>query len=318
MNTQSMMRMALCSAVLSGAMAQAAAPRHETQVPGFFRIMVGDFEVTALNDGVLSFATTLIQHAAPGEIEKGMERNFVAKGASIPTAINTFLINTGTQLILVDTGAAKTFGPTLGFMAQNLGAAGYDPAQVDVVLLTHLHGDHANGLLTPEGRALFPNAQVRVSETEAAFWLDKAKAARAPAGLAPFFQMAAASTAPYLAAKKWLTFKPNTEVLAGITAMETGHTPGHSGFLVESKGQRLLIIGDVVHVGAVQFANPDVSVAYDLDDKPAIASRKKLFAQVARERTLLAGSHVAFPGLGHLRAEGTGYVWVPLEYAPTP
>lgn len=309
---KTMMRMAFCSAVLFGAMASAAAP----QVPGYYRIKVGDFEVTAINDGVLAFATTLIQHAAPGEIEKGMERNFVEKGTSIPTAINAFVINTGTQLILVDTGAAKTFGPTLGFLAENLKAAGIEPSQIDVVLLTHLHGDHANGLLTADGQPLFPRAQVRVAEPEVSFWLDASKAAKAAPGLAPFFQMAATATAPYIAAKRWSAFKPNTEVSPGITAVSTGHTPGHSGFLVESKGQRLLIMGDVVHVGAVQFANPDVSVAYDLDDKPAIASRKKLFALVARERTLLAGSHVAFPGFGHLRAEGTGYVWVPLEYVP--
>ena len=307
-------RLMCCAAAMMLCSSPAMAAR--SQVPGYFRITVGDFEVTALNDGVLAFDTKLIQHAAPGEIEKGMQRAFIQKGDSIPTAITAYLINTGTRVILVDTGCAKLFGPGLGLVIENLKASGYEPSQVDVVLLTHLHGDHANGLLTADGKVAFPNATVMVSEPEASFWLDAGKAAQAPRGLAPFYQMANAATAPYLAAKRLKTFAPNTELMSGITAVAIAHTPGHSGFLIESKGQRLLITGDVVHVGSVQFAHPEVSVAYDIDDVAAIASRKKLFAQVAKERTLLAAGHVAFPGFGHLKVDGAGYQWVPIEYAP--
>jgi glyoxylase-like metal-dependent hydrolase (beta-lactamase superfamily II) len=304
--------------ILTGGPALAEAPQIKTQVAGWYRIMVGSYEVTALSDGYLNFDNKLIQHAAPGEIAKGMERSFVEKGESIPTAINAFLINTGKKLILVDVGTAKLFGPSLGFVTENLRASGYDPAQVDLVLLTHLHGDHANGLLTPEGKIAFPNATVMATEAEATFWLDKEKAAHPPKELAAFFQMANADVAPYSAKGGFKTFKPNTEVSAGITAvpMAIGHTPGHTGFKVESGGERLIITGDVVHVGAVQFADPGVSVVYDLDDKSAIASRKTFFAQAAKDKTLLACAHVGFPGLGHLRAEGRGFVWIPVQYAP--
>ena len=296
-------------------LARAAAPQLKTQSPGWFRIMVGDFEITALSDGYLPLEPKLILRAQPGQVQRGMKNNFI-QSEYIPTSVNAFLINTGTKLVMVDTGAAKLFGPTMGNLMESLKASGYRAEQVDLVLLTHLHGDHANGLLTAEGQRAFPNATVMATKPEADFWLDKERATKAPKEMQPFFQMAQTDVEPYVTAKKWQTFEANAEVSPGIRAVATSHTPGHTSYMVSSKGQNILFTGDVLHVGAVQFEDPGVSLAYDVDDKLAIASRKKLFAEVAQNRTLMAFAHVAFPGLGHLRKDGKGYVWVPLQYLP--
>jgi glyoxylase-like metal-dependent hydrolase (beta-lactamase superfamily II) len=131
-----------------------------------------------------------------------------------------------------------------------------------------------------------------------------------------FFDMAAKAIAPYKAADRFKTFEPNAEVVPGVHAVATGHTPGHSSYLFESNGQKLLVTGDIVHMGAVQFPDPDVAVAFDTDNRPAIASRKRVWGQAAKDGTLLASAHVSFPGLGHVRAEGKGFAWVPVSYSP--
>jgi glyoxylase-like metal-dependent hydrolase (beta-lactamase superfamily II) len=306
------------SAILLGsATALATGPQVKTQVPGWFRMMMGDYEVTALNDGYLEFDTKLIQHANQKKIVQGMRDSFIKEKDSIPTSINAFLVNTGTKLVLIDSGAGNVFGPTLGHLIENLEASGYTPSQVDLVLLTHLHGDHANGVVTPEGKMAFPNAIVMTTGPEESFWLDHGHAAHPPKGLEPFFQMANADVAPYQKAGRYKTFLPDSEIIPGIRSKATiGHTAGHTGFLVQSRGEALWVTGDIVHVGSVQFKNPAVSVAYDIEDDAAIEWRKKAFADAAKNRTLLAGAHISFPGIGHLRKEGMGYTFVPVQYLP--
>ena len=305
---------ALCLA--AALVAEAAAPQHKTQVPGWYRTMVGDFEVTALYDGYIDLdPKALLKFTHPGEIERGMARAF-QPGPKVQTSVNAYLVNTGQQLILVDTGSAKLFGPTLGYLVDHIKAAGYDPAQVDLILVTHLHADHVGGVLSPEGKIAFPNAPVMVTAPEAAFWLDEANKAKAPKEMQGFFDMARAAVAPYQAAGKLKTFEPNAEIAPGVKAVATGHTPGHSSYLFESKGQKLLVLGDVIHFGSVQFPHPEVAIAFDTDNKTAIRTRKEWFARAAKEKILLAGAHLSFPGLGHVRPEGKGYTWVPVEYSP--
>lgn len=303
--------------VLSLATAHAGGPQQKTQVPGWYRTLVGDFEVTALYDGFIDLKPKdLMKHTRPGEVERGLRRHYVA-GDAVQTSVNAYLVNTGQQLVLVDTGTADAMGPTLGHLVPNLKAAGYDPSQVDLVLLTHLHGDHAAGLLTPEGQPVFPKARVMAAAPEGAFWLDDAVKSRAPKDVQPFFDMAMKAARPYQASGQWTTFQPGAQIAPGITAVATpGHTPGHSSFLFESQGQKLLVLGDLVHVGMVQFPHPEAAVNFDIDDRAAVASRKRLFAQAARDGTLLAGAHLDFPGLGRLRTEGKGYRWVPVIFSP--
>ncbi|GBG01397.1 MBL fold metallo-hydrolase [Azospira sp. I13] len=300
-------------------LAQAEAPQVQTQVPGYYRTQLGDFEVTALFDGAIQLETKLLKNAQPQDLNALLARMFVGN-PKMQTAVNAYLINTGKHLVLVDTGAAKLFGPTLGNIAANLKAAGYSLEQVDTVVLTHLHADHMGGLNDANGQPIFPKAKVYAAQADHDFWLSEKVAAAAPEGMQPFFKLSRESAAPYIAKGQWATFAPNSEVVPGIKAVQAhGHTPGHTAFAVESAGQKLIIWGDLVHAHAVQFAKPGVSIEFDVDQKQAIATRKALMKEAAASKVLVAGMHLPFPGIGHVRAEGKGsYAWVPVEFSPLP
>lgn len=299
--------------------AHAAAPMVKTQVPGYYRLALGQFEVTALFDGALELDAGMLKNAKPEDLNRLLARMFVGN-PKMQTAVNAYLINTGTNLVLVDAGAAKLFGPTLGYVIENLRAAGYDPAQVDTVILTHLHPDHIGGLGDTAGQMVFPNATVHVAQTDQDYWLSQDVAAKAAPEMQGFFKMASEAAAPYQARNQWKTFAEGTEIVPGIRAVKAyGHTPGHTAYAVESGGEKLLIWGDVVHAHAVQFAQPDVAIEFDVDRAQATATRKSLMYSLAASKTLVAGMHLPFPGIGRVRADGKNiYSWVPLEFAPLP
>lgn len=293
-----------------------APPKKTAQVPGYYRMALGDFEVTALYDGFVSLDQKLLKGANAKDIQSLLARMFVSSSPAMQTAVNAYLINTGKNLILVDAGAAKCFGPTLGVIQDNIRAAGYEPGQIDTVLLTHLHPDHVCGIAA-DGKPAFPNATVHVAKAEADFWLSEEVASKAPKENQPFFKMARDAVAPYKANDRFKTIGSGDTPAPGVTVMPTpGHTPGHAGYLFSSDKQNLLVWGDLVHSHAVQFARPEVTIEFDVDSKQAIAMRKKTFAEVAEKKLWVAGMHLPFPGLGHVRAENKGYAWIPVEYAP--
>ena len=295
--------------------AQAAAPMVKTQAPGFFRFMVGSFEVTAISDGTVKLPMNkLLTNTKPEKTSATLKRAFLPD--DVETSVNTYLVNTGSKLVLIDTGAAGLFGPTLGNILPNLKAAGYQPEQIDEVYITHMHADHVGGLMA-NGAIAFPNATLRIDKADTDFWLDEARMKAAPESAKGFFQGAMASVNPYVAARKLVTFSGATELVPGIRAEPThGHTAGHTSYIVESDGQKLVIWGDLVHAAAVQFADPSVTIQFDTDPKAAAVARKKAFADAAKNGYLVAITHVSFPGVGHLRAAagGKGYEWLPLNY----
>jgi glyoxylase-like metal-dependent hydrolase (beta-lactamase superfamily II) len=293
----------------------AGAPMVKT-VPGYYRMMLGDFEITALSDGTVGLPVDQLLKAPKAEVAKALEKNHLS--TPLETSVNGYLINTGAKLVLVDTGAAGLFGPTLGKLAANLRNAGYQPEQVDEIYITHMHPDHVGGLMNGD-KMVFPNAIVRADKDDADFWLSQANLDKAPADAKGFFQGAQASLNPYVQAGKFQPFEGNAELTPGIRAMVThGHTPGHSVYLVESKGQKLVLWGDLMHVASVQFEHPGVTIAFDSDSKTAAAARKKAYADAARQGYLVGGAHLSFPGIGRLRAEGSGYVFLPVNYASQP
>ncbi|KQZ46418.1 MULTISPECIES: MBL fold metallo-hydrolase [Massilia] len=292
--------------------AQAAAPMVKTPAPGFFRVMLGDVEITPISDGTFDLPMDQIIRQKPELTRTTLTKNFLK--LPVETSDNAFLINTGSKLVLVDTGAGALFGPTVGKFVNNLKAAGYRPEQIDEIYITHMHGDHVGGLVN-NGQRVFPNAVVRAGKADADYWLSQANMDKAPADKKDFFKGAMASINPYIQAGKFKPIEKDGELVPGVSAQaEHGHTPGHTVYAVESHGQKLVLIGDLIHLAAVQFDNPQVTVAFDSDEKAAAAARKKVFDDAARNGWLVGGAHLQFPGLGHLQAQGKGYRWVPVNY----
>lgn len=310
--------LALASLSLLAAPASAAPPPPvQTQVPGYYRQALGEFEITALYDGYVDLAPQLLKGLRADQVQSLLARMFIANTKGVQTAVNGYLVHTGEHLVLVDAGAAQCFGPTLGQINSNLKAAGYSAEAVDVVLLTHLHPDHLCGLVDGQGKAAFPNATVYAAKADADFWLSTKAADAAPDGFKPFFKMAGDSVAPYQAGGRFKTYTPGETLIPGVEALDTsGHTPGHSSYLFRSKGQQALVWGDIVHSHAVQFAHPEVSIEFDSNQKQAIAARKSLFLKAAQSGWMVAGAHLPFPGLGHVRRDAKGYAWVPVEFGP--
>jgi glyoxylase-like metal-dependent hydrolase (beta-lactamase superfamily II) len=181
-----------------------------------------------------------------------------------------------------------------------------------------MHPDHI-GSLAANGKIAFANATVRAAKADADFWLSKENLDKAPDAMKDFFKGAQASINPYVAAGKFKPFEGETELVPGVRAIPApGHTPGHSFYEVSSKGQKLVAWGDVMHVAAVQFADPTVTIQFDSDSKAAAAARKKAFADAAKAGYFVAIAHVPFPGLGQLRADGAGYRWMPVNYGAAP
>ncbi|MCL2021579.1 MAG: MBL fold metallo-hydrolase [Betaproteobacteria bacterium] len=283
--------------------------------PGFYRLLVGDFEVVALFDGHSRLSQQLLKGINAKDAQALLQRAFHSADRPLLTSVNAYLVHTGQNLVLVDTGAAACFGPTLGNVQNNLKAAGYKPEDVDTILLTHMHPDHVCGLTDQEGKEVFPEATVWVARDEAAYWLSEEIAAKTPEETQAMFRFARDAVAPYAANGRFKTFVPGEVLLSGIaTAPSNGHTPGHSGYFFASQGQSLLIWGDIAHNQAIQFARPEVAIEFDADQKQAIAARKQIFADAARKRLLIAGAHLPFPGIGHIVAEKNGYRWVPVEF----
>ena len=292
----------------------AAPPQHRDQVPGFYRLKVGDLEVTALFDGAAVFDAHWLNGTKA--TMDGVVNALQEDPRLLDVSDEGFLVNTGKQRILVDAGAGTWWGGgVLGRLEGSLRSAGYTPEEIDIVLITHLHSDHVGGLTTQGGKRVFPNADVYVAKAESDFWLSTEIAAKAPKDVKPFFQSAQAIAAPYIKAGKWHTFNGSESIVDGMQLVPLpGHTPGHTGYEFSSKGQKILFCGDIVHAQRVQLQHPEVTAVFDIDQNAAAATRLQLLPKLAREDVLIAGPHMPFPALGRLRKEGSGYSWVPVVF----
>ncbi len=299
--------------------AGADAALQKVQAPGWYRMMVGNIEVTALSDGTVELPMEkLLNGIKIEQIRALLARSY--RRPPVETSVNGFLVNTGSRLILIDAGAAGLFGPTLGNLMTNLKLSGYQPDQVDEVWITHMHPDHVGGLVIG-GKRAFPNAVVRADANEASYWLSAERLENAKSEDKPFFQGALASIKPYIEAGKFVPFEGAKEFMPGLKAMPApGHTPGHTIYSIENDGYKLVMWGDIVHAAAVQFPLPGVTIAFDVDQRRAAAERQTLLADAANRGYFVALAHAEFPGLGQIKPgkDGYGYEWVPANYYAIP
>jgi glyoxylase-like metal-dependent hydrolase (beta-lactamase superfamily II) len=293
--------------------------------PGFYRMMLGNFEVTALNDGVVAYRTTrVLPTATPQQIKQGLAENSLTDPVGM--SYNAFLINTGRKLVLIDTGTGGKLDDEpefhgAGHLMANLRAAGYQPEQIDEVYITHRGQDHIGGLTIGNERA-FPNALVRAPQSEMDIFLDPAKTAALltkehnDEKVKAWLQFTKDLFEPYIRAGKFQGFDGDVTLVPGIRALAThGHTPGHTSYIVESSGRTLIVMGDLVLMGALQFANPSLGSSFDADPKAAAEQRVRVFRMAGDPDCWVAGGHLSFPGIGHIRAAQDRYFWIPANYA---
>lgn len=282
------------------------------QVAGVYHRRIGDITISAISDGHLDGSMAVIQNI-PEEDAAALLR---AAFRPVPrrTAVNTFLIHSSGRTALVDTGCGTAMAATGGKLFENLAAAGVDPSDIDTVLLTHMHPDHSNGLADAAGHALFPNAELVMHADELAFWHDDTAMGRADeSSRLRNFQAARDQAAPYQGRIRTFT---GGEVFPGVTAMPfPGHTPGHTGYLIASGAETLLIWGDIIHVPEIQVPRPEVTMAFDIDPVQAAATRRRVFDMVATDRLATAGMHMHFPGFLRLLRQGEGHALLPEAWA---
>lgn len=304
------------SVMLVPATSQAAAPMaSQRQAPGFYRMHVGRFEVTALLDGTHPFPVNqLAVGAKPGETDRLLAQRYLA--SPVEGMINAFLVNTGDRLILIDTGAGDLYGKEAGGLAEALRASGYAPEQIDDIFITHLHEDHVGGLVK-DGRMVFPNATVHVSKRDYDFWTDDSHQAEVGVLLKPFFPAVQGVLRPYIAAGRVVPFgEGEADLIPGLRPIAApGHTPGHTTYLLHDGKNAMLFWGGTVHVAGVQFDDPQIAIKYDWQVPGAIANRDRLLAEAVKNGWWIAAAHISFPGIGHIAAKGrSAYAWVPANY----
>jgi glyoxylase-like metal-dependent hydrolase (beta-lactamase superfamily II) len=266
---------------------------------------VGEVDVHGLSDGTLK--TSL-------DVVVGMERSQADRllggtdNGAVHIPVNNFLLRRGGKIILIDAGAGNTMQPTLGKLPANLRAAGVDPTTVTHIVITHLHPDHANGLVDDAGKPHYPNAEIAVHEIEADFWTRpdvanederlKGNRARSRINLAPYRD-------------RMRRVRDGEDFLGFVPVLAPGHTPGHTCWLLAASGGGFLAFGDVVHLSGIQISHPDAAVTYDLDKDQAIRSRKRILDMAATDHLAIAGAHVNAPGFGYVVRKGPSFAFEP-------
>lgn len=291
--------------------ARAAAPAMGPSQPGHYRFTLGGFECTTINDGSVAVDgphPIFGQNVDPGEVAALAEANFLPAD-KMRISFTPVIVNTGSEVVLFDSGNGTARRPDAGQLAEALAPAGYSPEQVDVVVVTHFHPDHIGGLME-DGQPLFPNARYVIGETEYDFWSPEDKLTGGTERVARLVQ---SNVVPL--AEKATFVKDGHEVVPGITAIEAfGHTPGHMAFHVESDGRRLVLIADASNHYVASIQRPDWHVSFDMDKENAVEARKRLLDMIAAEKVPFTGYHMPFPAVGFIEKTGTSYRYVPATY----
>ena len=262
--------------------------------PNVFTHKMGAVEISLLSEGQGTGNSSIFVGATPEMIQKSIP------DGGYPRSTNAFLVRMAGKIILIDTGTGRN-------LFDNLKTLGVAPEQVDVVLITHVHGDHIGGMLK-DGQAAFPKAELYMSKPEHDFALNGETINANARRMIEVYQ------------SKLHLFQPNEidanphVLFSGIQAIATyGHTPGHTVYMVVSGNEKILVWGDLTHAMAIQMPFPQVAMTYDVNPEMAVASRKKILEYVAQNNILVAGMHTAFPGMGKItKAPEGGYTHAPI------
>lgn len=307
----------LAAATLPLARLEAAAPFVGRGAPAWYRFRFGEYEVTVVSDGALPLgrAEESFVGAAPGEVN-AMMRAALLDPANALLEQNAVIVNTGRHLILFDTGmgdsmgpASQMFGPTTGRLLRNMRAAGIEPAQIDMVVLSHAHCDHCWALVDAQGNRNFPNAQVAIAEADLRFWTDDANI-RGPAFMEPFIRGAQKNLNAYR--DRMVMVQDGREVLPGVTAVSApGHTVGHTVYAISSGPRVMVYTGDLAHHHILLLRRPLLEFAFDTDPKQSAQTRARLLDRFATDQPQVLSYHFPWPGLGNVVKEGQGFGWLP-------
>ncbi|MBR0993768.1 MBL fold metallo-hydrolase [Bradyrhizobium japonicum] len=301
----------------------AAVPQAGTQAPGFYRYKVGAFECTSINDGARTFPMPdkFVANKPKEDALAAGEAAYMPKGM-VTVPFNPQLINTGSKLVLIDTGNGvanlEASKGAVGRTLQNLQAAGVDPKNIDIVLLSHLHPDHTNGIRLADGSLVFPNAEIMVPGKDWEFWTSEDNMARAESN--PMMKNYLTNVKKTFAGleSRITKFEWGREVAPGITSIATpGHTPGHTSFAVASGDAKVLIQSDVTNIPEFFLRNPDWHVMFDNDAALAQETRQKFYDMAAAEKATVIGFHFTFPSVGHVEKDGAKYRLIPSAWNPT-
>ncbi len=294
----------------------AKTPALKTQGPGVYRFKLGDYQLTALYDGIwnLPIDGKFVRNASGAEVNHALADAFLAPNV-LPISFTALMVNTGSKLVLIDTGTAGQVADTAGSMLDNLKVAGVDPNAIDTILISHFHPDHIDGLKTKEGSAVFPNAEILVPEPEWDFWMDDAKLGRAEGAVKRYFLNARRIFKDI--ARDVRRFKPGADVAPGIVSVPAyGHTPGHTAFAIHSGNQSMMAMSDTVRNPYLFARHPDWQPIFDMDGAQAVAARRQMLNRVVADRMLVEAYHFPFPACGHMAKTATGYELVPVEWQP--
>ncbi len=299
------------------AQAQTASPEQgggARQAPGFYRYKVGEIEVTAINDGYAERPLTgYVKNAPEADVTKFMQDLHQPAG-KVRVPYTSLVLRSGGKTILLDTGNGDSGAPTTGTWMANFKAAGFDPAAVDTIVLTHLHPDHINGMRLKSGAAVFPRAAVKLPAAEWNFWMDDAKMAAVPEARRGVFKNVRRVLAPLAATVS--KFADGAEVVPGVTAVAAyGHTPGHTTFAIASGNARMMMMADVTNHTSVFLRNPDWHVLFDMDPEMAAKTRRRMADLAMTERMQVAFYHAPFPATGYLEKHGNGYRLEPVQWS---